>query len=143
MVCDVPFTVAVAVLMSVPELLAVGVVPPPPYCPPLLVVGVVPAVEGADPVVLLPQAVKRTTRVAMSAQHQERVVAREGERLLNIVFPPLLVMILVMKTSEGMIHSYIRDEVTLKGSSGAMQSTSKLLVLPKHSLNIAHGIHTF
>jgi len=30
MVCDVPFTVAVAVLMSVPELLAVGVVPPPP-----------------------------------------------------------------------------------------------------------------
>jgi len=104
MVCDVPFTVAVAVLMSVPELLAVGVVPPPPYCPPLLVVGVVPAVAGADPVVLLPQAVKRMTRVATSAQHQKRVVVCEGERLLNIMFPPLLVMILVMRMSKGMIH---------------------------------------
>jgi hypothetical protein len=30
MVCDVPFTVAVAVLMRLPELLAVGVVPPLP-----------------------------------------------------------------------------------------------------------------
>jgi hypothetical protein len=45
MVCDVPFTVAVAVLMRLPELLAVGVVPPLPYLPPPyplpLVVGVV------------------------------------------------------------------------------------------------------
>jgi len=73
MVSDVPFTVAVAVLMTLPELLAVGVVPPLPYLPypfPLvvgavfcavLVVGVVPP----DPVVLLlPQAAKSTTRVA-------------------------------------------------------------------------------
>jgi len=41
MVSDVPFTVAVAVLMTPPELLAVGVVPPLPYLPPPLVVAVV------------------------------------------------------------------------------------------------------
>src|SRR5258708_4656272 len=92
MVCDVPFTVAVAVLMRFPELLAVGVVPPPPYLPPLyplpLAVGGV-FFEGPDPPVLLPQAVKRTTRGATtSAQHQARIFTCEGERLLSIMFPP-------------------------------------------------------
>jgi hypothetical protein len=41
MVSDVPLTVAVAVLIRLPELLAVGVVPPLPYLPYTLpVVGV-------------------------------------------------------------------------------------------------------
>jgi hypothetical protein len=89
-VSDLPFTVAVAVLMRLPELLVVGVVPPPlPYLPPPyplpLLVGVVPPVEEAVPVpfVVLPQAVKRTMNVTKtSILYQLRIPAFDVERLL-------------------------------------------------------------
>jgi hypothetical protein len=93
-VSDLPFTVAVAVLMRLPELLVVGVVPPPPpYLPPLyplpLLVGVVPPVEEAVPVplVVLPQAVKRTIHATKtSILNQLRNQACVVERLLRITF---------------------------------------------------------
>src|SRR5215467_10001284 len=83
MVSDVPFTVAVAVLMGVPELLAVGVVPPEPYplpyLPPLLVdVLEAEGVEGAlgavdDPVlVVLPHAASRTRTTNARSGNQGR-----------------------------------------------------------------------
>src|SRR6266849_5616400 len=94
MLSDVPLTVTVAVLMTLPEVLAVGVVPPPlPYLPPppllLLVVGVVPpAVEAVpDPLVVLPQAATRRTSVANTKRlHQVRYLAREVKRVLCIMF---------------------------------------------------------
>jgi hypothetical protein len=92
-VTDVPFTAAVAVLMRLPELLAVGVFPPPPpYLPPYplpLVVGVVPPVEEAVPVplVVLPQAVKRTMHVTKTRiLNQPRILACVVKRLLRITF---------------------------------------------------------
>jgi hypothetical protein len=94
MVSDVPLTVAVAVLMRFPELLAVGVVPPLPYLPPPyplpLVVEVVFCAALDPPVlVLLPQAAKSTTRVApTSAQHQMRVAACEEERWFDLICTP-------------------------------------------------------
>jgi hypothetical protein len=90
MLSDVPLTVTVAVLMTLPEVLAVGVVPPPlPYLPPLLVVGVVPpAVEAVpDPLVVLPQAATRMASVANTRRlHQVRNLAREVKRVLCIMF---------------------------------------------------------
>jgi hypothetical protein len=93
-VSDVPFTVAVAVLMRLPEPLVVGVVPPPlPYLPPPyllpLLVWVVPPVEEAvpDPLIVLPQAAKKTTSVANTGiLHQLWVLAYEVKRLLCITF---------------------------------------------------------
>ena len=82
-VFDVPFTVAVAVLIRLPLLLAVGVVPPLPYLPPpypLLLVGVVP--PDPELLVLLPQAAKNRTGVApMRTVHQARLETFEVERL--------------------------------------------------------------
>src|SRR5258708_1365216 len=85
--------------MRLPELLGVGVVPPPlpyfppPYLPELLVgVGlwtevVVPPVDGTDPVVLLPHAVKRMTSIVlMSPKYQLRIVGFELERLFCIIY---------------------------------------------------------
>src|SRR6266568_3269246 len=94
MLFDVPLTVTVAVLMTLPEVLGVGVVPPPlPYLPPspllLLVVGVVPPVVEAvpDPLVVLPQAATRTTSVANTKRlHQVRNLARGVKRVLYIMF---------------------------------------------------------
>jgi len=95
MVSDVPFTVTVAVLMRLPELLLVGVIPPPlPYLPPpytllLLVVGVVPPAEEVvpDSLVLLPQAAKRTTSVAnTNILDKVRILACKVKKLLSITF---------------------------------------------------------
>jgi hypothetical protein len=84
--------------MRLPELLVVGVVPPPPpYLPPPyplpLLVGVVPPVEEAVPVplVVLPQAVKRTMNVMkISILYHLRILAFDVERVLRITFLPLL-----------------------------------------------------
>jgi hypothetical protein len=95
-VSDLPFSVMVAVLMRLPELLAVGVVPPPvPYLPPpyplplLPLVWVVPP-DGEvvpDSLVLLPQAARMTTSVAnISILHQVRPLACEVKRVLRIMF---------------------------------------------------------
>jgi len=87
---DAPFTVTVAVLMIVPELLVVGVIPPPlPYLPPpypLLVWAVPPVEEGVvDPLVELPQAAKMKTSVVNTRKlHQVRVLVCELKRLLCI-----------------------------------------------------------
>jgi len=115
-VCDVPFTVAVAVLMRLPVLLAVGVVPPLPYLPlpyPLpLLVGVVPS----DPelLVLLPQAAKNMTSVAtMRTVHQAGLETFEMEKLCCIMGSSLA----SMGTSNGTslsIYRYIHVEVTEK-----------------------------
>jgi hypothetical protein len=90
MVTEAPLTVAVAVLMTLPELLVVGVVPPPPpYLPPLLLGGVVPPVEGVvpDPLVVLPQAATRTTSTTNARiLHQVRVLMDEVKRVLCITF---------------------------------------------------------
>ena len=94
MLLDVPLIVTVAVLMTLPDVLAVGVVTPPwPYLPPLplllLVVGVVPPVVYVvpDPVVVLPQAAKRMTSVANTRiLHQERNLARELNRGVYMLF---------------------------------------------------------
>jgi hypothetical protein len=86
-VTELPLTVAVAALMTLPEVLAVGVVPPPrPYLPPLplllLVVGVVP-----DPLVVLPQAATMMTSVANTRRLlQVRNLARELKKVLCIMF---------------------------------------------------------
>jgi hypothetical protein len=84
MVFDVPFTVAVAVLMRLPVLLAVGVVPPLPYFPLpyplLLLVGVGP--PDPELLVLLPQAATNRTSVAtMRTVHHARLEPFEMERL--------------------------------------------------------------
>jgi hypothetical protein len=86
-VTEVPLTVAVAVLMTLPVLLVVGVVPPP------LLVGVVPPVEGVVPEplvllpVLLPQAATRTMSVANTKRlNQVRILTCEVKRLLCIMF---------------------------------------------------------
>jgi hypothetical protein len=92
---EVPLTVTVAVLMTVPDVLAVGVVPPPwPYLPPpplllLLVVGVVPPVVEAvpDPLVVPPQAAKRKMSAAKTRRlHQVRNLARETKRGVSMLF---------------------------------------------------------
>jgi hypothetical protein len=91
---DVPLTVTVAVLMTLPEVLAVGVVTPPwPYLPPLplllLVVGVVPPVVYVvpDPVVVPPQAAKRVTSVANTRiLHLERNRAHELKKGVYMLF---------------------------------------------------------
>jgi hypothetical protein len=89
-VTEVPLTVAVAVLMTLPVLLVVGVTPPPlPYLPPLLLVGVVPPVVAVapDPLVVLPQAATRTTsNTNASILHQVRVLICEVKRVLCITF---------------------------------------------------------
>src|SRR5262245_25875422 len=80
--------------MRLPELLVVGVVPPPWPYPPLpyplpLLLGVVPPVEEAVPVplVVLPQAVKRTMNVMQtSILYQLRILACDVERALRITF---------------------------------------------------------
>jgi hypothetical protein len=85
-------TVAVAVLMTLPVLLVVGVVPPPlPYLPPLLVVGVVPPEVAVVPdplvvlVVVLPQAATRTaSNTNAKILHQVRVLMGEVKRVLCI-----------------------------------------------------------
>ena len=87
-------TVAVAVLMTLPVLLDVGVTPPPlPYLPPPLLVGVVPPVVtvAPDPLVVLPvvlpQAATRTTSTTnASILHQVRVLICEVKRVLCITF---------------------------------------------------------
>jgi hypothetical protein len=78
--------------MRLPLLLVVGVVPPPWPYPPLpyplpLLLGVVPPVEEAVPVplVVLPQAVKRTMKVTKTRMlNQERILACVVERVLCI-----------------------------------------------------------
>jgi len=93
MVSDVPFTVAVAVLMREPELLTVGVVPPLPYplpyLPPLLLVDVLEAevLEGVfdaagDPVlVVLPHAANRTKPTNANSENRARAGAFREVRL--------------------------------------------------------------
>jgi hypothetical protein len=77
MVSGVPFTVAVVVLMRVPELLTVGVVPPLPYplpyLPPLLVEAVVAVGAGVEPLVVVPQAASRTRLTNASRVNQTRL----------------------------------------------------------------------
>ena len=93
-VTEAPLTAAVAVLMTLPVLLVVGVVPPPlPYLPPLLIVGVVPPVVAVvpDPLVvlpvLLPQAATRTTsNTNAMILHQVRVLMNEVNRVLCMMF---------------------------------------------------------
>jgi hypothetical protein len=93
-VTEVPLTVAVAVLMTLPVLLVVGVTPPPlPYLPPLLLVGVVPPVVAVapDPLVVLPvvlpQAATRTTSTTnASILHQVRILMGEVKRVLCMMF---------------------------------------------------------
>src|SRR2546430_2402886 len=95
-VTEVPLTVAVAVLMTLPVLLVVGVTPPPlPYLPPLLLVGVVPPVVAVapDPLVVLPvvlpQAATRTTSTTnASILHQVRVLMGEVNRVLCMMLSP-------------------------------------------------------
>src|SRR6266581_6027408 len=109
-----PFTVAVAVLMRLPVLLAVGVVPPLPYPPPPypLLVGVVP--PDPELLVLLPQAAKNRTSVAtMRTVHQAGLETFEMEKLCCIMGSSLA----SMGTSNGTslsIYRYIHVEVTEK-----------------------------
>src|SRR5713101_4812027 len=80
--------------MTLPVLLAVGVVPPPlPYLPPPLLVGVVPPVVAVvpDPLVvlpvLLPQAATRTTSNPNARiLHQVRILTCEVKRVLCMMF---------------------------------------------------------
>jgi hypothetical protein len=92
-VTDLPFTVAVAVFMRLPLLLAVGVFPPPlPYLPGLyplaLLVGVVP--PDPELLVLLPQAAKSMTSVAtMRTQYHPWLEPFEMKRLRRIMVSSL------------------------------------------------------
>src|SRR5713101_5925179 len=80
--------------MTLPVLLAVGVVPPPlPYLPPPLLVGVVPPVVAVvpDPLVvlpvLLPQAATRmTSNTNARILHQVRVLMGVVNRVLGMMF---------------------------------------------------------